>query len=135
MRVRRLQINYKGTNCWQILNVVFRNFHWYRLWNGQLFCLLVMEQNWTHRFQTLPRFVMFQLSAVEEKLSRDFLKYFKDQITDILIFHLIFASDMKTFYLFASLIFYTLYQNSSDASSSSSFHSSSFWSKTFQSAI
>ena len=78
---------------------------------------------------------MFQLSAVEEKLSHDFLKYFKDQITDILIFHLILHSDMKTFYIFASLIFYTLYKNSSDASSSSSFHSSSFRRKIFQSAI
>ena len=29
-------------------------------------------------------------------VSCDFLNYFKDQVTDIQIFHLIFASDIKT---------------------------------------
>ena len=33
-----------GQNCGQILNVIFRNFHPYRLSNGQLFCLLMMQQ-------------------------------------------------------------------------------------------
>ena len=33
-----------GQNCGQILNVSCRNLHPYRLSNGQLFCLLVMQQ-------------------------------------------------------------------------------------------
>ena len=34
-----------GQNCGQILNVIFRNLHPYRLSNVQLFCSLVMQQN------------------------------------------------------------------------------------------
>ena len=41
-------------------------------------------------------------------VSRDFFKYFKDQITDMLIIHLIFACDIKALCLFTSLIFYKL---------------------------
>ena len=41
-------------------------------------------------------------------VSLDFLKYFKNQITDMLFFHLIFGSDIKILYLFASLILYKL---------------------------
>ena len=33
----------EGQNWGQILNVILRNFHPYRLWNGQLFCLFVMQ--------------------------------------------------------------------------------------------
>ena len=33
-----------GQNWGQILNVIFRNLHPYRLWNGQLFCLLLGQQ-------------------------------------------------------------------------------------------
>ena len=34
----------EGQNCGQILSVIFRNLHPYRLSNGRLFCLLVMQQ-------------------------------------------------------------------------------------------
>ena len=40
--------------------------------------------------------------------TRHFFKPCKDQITDILIFGLIFTSDIKTLHLFANLIFYKL---------------------------
>ena len=33
-----------GTILWTNFNVIFRNLHPYRLSNGQLFCLLVMQQ-------------------------------------------------------------------------------------------
>ena len=39
---------------------------------------------------------------------RHFFKCFKDQITDTLIFHSIFTSNIKTLHLFKGFIFYRL---------------------------
>ena len=106
-------------NCGQILNVIFRNFHPYRLWNRQLFGLLVMEQKldpgvarkiilyimdsniyfWNEQtfwLMKLIKTLVYKSIQIILRYHVTFFKYFNDQITYILIFRLIFASDFKT---------------------------------------
>ena len=96
-----------GKNCGQILNVIFGNLHpQHRLWNGQLFCLFVIPEKLDSGVPNPALISDFSAPNCEEKwffilwiqiyifqmgkdkaiqvilgVSRDFLQFFKDQIT------------------------------------------------------
>ena len=118
-------------NCGQILKGIFIKFYPYRLLNGQLFCLLLMQQkldpgvpnatlildfldpNWLGKiilhfivsniflkWAELPindkNFRLLSYTSYFGGITWPFFKYFNEQIRDILIFRLTFASYFKT---------------------------------------